>query len=105
MLSAKVEGAVSLAWGLPSFRTPEHIRAAVAEALQNDPDIGKYSLPNGVPELRQRVAEHHRAQTGVKVDAIGLAHTLLSPASGPIRVSGAFFLRGAAHFPILFKDS
>jgi aspartate/methionine/tyrosine aminotransferase len=69
MLSAKVEGAVSLAWGLPSFRTPEHIRTAVAEALQNDPDIGKYSLPNGLPELRQRVAEHHRAQTGVEIDA------------------------------------
>ncbi|MDH3582453.1 MAG: pyridoxal phosphate-dependent aminotransferase [Hyphomicrobiales bacterium] len=69
MLSAKTEGAVSLAWGLPSFRTPEHIRAAVAEALKNDPDIGKYALPNGLPELRQRVARLHRAQTGVKVDA------------------------------------
>jgi len=69
MLSAQVEGAVSLAWGLPSFRTPEHIRAAVAEALQNDPEIGKYTLPNGLPELRQRVAEHHLAQTGVEVDA------------------------------------
>jgi aspartate/methionine/tyrosine aminotransferase len=24
--SAKVEGAASLTWGLPSFQTPEHIR-------------------------------------------------------------------------------
>ena len=69
MLSAKVEGSVSLAWGLPSFRTPEHIRTAVAEALQNDPDIGKYTLPNGLPELRQCVVEQHRTQTGVEVNA------------------------------------
>jgi len=69
MLGAQIEYAVSLAWGLPSFRTPEHIRAAVTAALDNDPDIGKYALPNGLPELRQRVAEHHRAKTGVQVDA------------------------------------
>jgi aspartate/methionine/tyrosine aminotransferase len=69
MLSASTKGAMSLAWGLPSFRTPEHIRAAVAEALKNDPDIGKYALPSGLPELRQRVARHHRVQTGVEVDA------------------------------------
>jgi len=41
----------------------------VAEALENDPDLGKYALPSGLPELRQRVAEHHLAQTGVAVDA------------------------------------
>lgn len=69
MLSAKTEGAVSLAWGLPSFRTPEHIRAAVTEALRNDPDIGKYTLPNGLPELRQRVAKYHRSRTDLVVNA------------------------------------
>ena len=41
MRNAAVEGAASLAWGLPSFRTPEPIRRAVESALGRDPDIGK----------------------------------------------------------------
>jgi aspartate/methionine/tyrosine aminotransferase len=68
MRGAKVPGAVSLAWGLPSFRTPEPIRRAVAERLETDPDIGKYSLPDGLPELREAVAREHLAQTGIAAD-------------------------------------
>ena len=52
MRSAKVGDVASLAWGLPSFRTPEHVRSIVKEQLDNDPDIGKYALPDGLPELR-----------------------------------------------------
>jgi aspartate/methionine/tyrosine aminotransferase len=69
MLSAKVPDVASLAWGLPSFRTPAHIRAAIQEALDSDPDIGKYTLPDGLPELRAAVADEHRRSTGVAVDA------------------------------------
>lgn len=47
--SAKIDGAASLTWGLPSFRTPEHIRRAVERELEADPDIGKYALPDGLP--------------------------------------------------------
>jgi aspartate/methionine/tyrosine aminotransferase len=65
---AKVEGAASLTWGLPSFRTPEPIRRAVAEQLESDPDIGKYALPDGLPALREAVAREHRAQTGIAID-------------------------------------
>jgi aminotransferase len=68
MLGARVEGVASLAWGLPSFRTPEHIRAAATDALANDPDAGKYTLPNGLPELRALVASHHREKVGAEVD-------------------------------------
>ncbi len=68
MRSAKVEGAASLAWGLPSFRTPEHIRRAVENQLETDPDIGKYALPDGLPALRQAVAEQHLASTGIAAD-------------------------------------
>jgi len=68
MRAAKIEGAVSLSWGLPSFPTPEHIRRAVAERLQSDGDIGKYSLPDGIPELRRAAAATHLAATGVAVD-------------------------------------
>jgi len=65
---AKVKGAASLTWGLPSFRTPEPIRRAVAEQLEADPEIGKYALPDGLPELREAVAREHYAQTGIAVD-------------------------------------
>ena len=66
--SAKIEGAASLTWGLPSFRTPEHIRRAVERRLEVDPDIGKYALPDGLPALRSLVAEEHFAATGMDVD-------------------------------------
>jgi aspartate/methionine/tyrosine aminotransferase len=65
MLSAHVEGAASLTWGLPSFRTPAHIRQAVERELEADPDIGKYALPDGLPTLRRAAAEAHLAATGI----------------------------------------
>ena len=68
MRAAKMEDVASLTWGLPSFRTPEAIRRAVEQALENDPDIGKYTLPDGLPELRRAAAESHLAATGVAVD-------------------------------------
>jgi len=69
MRSALVKGAVSLTWGLPSFKTPEHIRRSVEGMLEADPDIGKYSLPDGLPELRALVAKEHLAATGIEADA------------------------------------
>ena len=68
MRSARVEGAASLTWGLPSFRTPGHIRRAVERQLEADPDIGKYALPDGLPELRRLAAQTHLAATGIEVD-------------------------------------
>lgn len=69
MRSARVEGAASLAWGLPSFETPEYIRRGVIERLAGDPDIGKYALPDGLRSFRQAVARRHLDETGVAVDA------------------------------------
>ena len=68
MRSAKVEGVASLTWGVPSFTTPAHIRRAVEERLESDREIGKYSLPDGLPELRAAVAAAHRAAVGIEVD-------------------------------------
>ena len=67
--SARIEGAASLTWGLPSFPTPEHIRRGVAKAMADDPDIGKYALPDGLPELRQAAVRIHEQATGIAVDA------------------------------------
>ena len=68
MLSAKTEGAVSLAWGLPSFRTPEYIRKGTAERMEADPEAGMYALPDGLKELRDLVAQIHSRETGVSID-------------------------------------
>ncbi len=68
ILSARVPGAASLAWGLPSFPTPAPIRAAVARALEDDPKIGMYALPGGLPELRAAAAREHQSRTGQSVD-------------------------------------
>ncbi|MEN8106696.1 MAG: pyridoxal phosphate-dependent aminotransferase [Pseudomonadota bacterium] len=69
ILSARVEGAASLTWGLPSFRTPEYIRRGVKQYLDEDLDAGKYTLPDGLPELRELVVAKHKAKTGIDVDA------------------------------------
>ena len=66
--SAKIPDAASLAWGLPSFRTPEPIRATVAEALENDPKLGMYALPGGLPEVCAAAAVAHEHRTNQRVD-------------------------------------
>ncbi|MDH3610006.1 MAG: pyridoxal phosphate-dependent aminotransferase [Gammaproteobacteria bacterium] len=69
MLSAKIEGAVSLAWGLPSFRTPDYIREGVKQVLGSDLDAGKYTLPDGLRELRELAAAKHKAEYGIDIDS------------------------------------
>ena len=69
MLSAEIEGAVSLAWGLPSFQTPEYIRQGIKQLLDTDIDAGKYTLPDGLLELRRLAVAEHKKKTGIEVDA------------------------------------
>jgi len=68
MRGSMMTDVASLSLGLPSFRTPETIRQFVQQHLDGDSDIGKYSLADGLPELRKAVAEFHHFQTGVCVD-------------------------------------
>lgn len=76
MLSMKIEGAASLAWGLPSFPTPEYIRNGVIQRLSDDPDVGKYTMPDGLSELRELVAGRHKSLTGV--DVLADEHIMIS---------------------------
>ncbi len=93
MRAAKISDVASLAWGLPSFRTPQYIRDSIKQSLDHDIDVGKYTLPDGLPQLRQLVSDVHYNKTAIKVDAdkhvmIGagnmqglntLFHTMLDP--------------------------
>jgi len=67
MRARTLHDVASLTWGLPSFRTPEHIRQAVGEAIRLDADVGKYTLPDGLPELRKAAARQHFESTGIMV--------------------------------------
>lgn len=69
LLCARVKDAAMLTWGLPSFRTPEYIRQGVKQYLDNDADAGKYTLPDGLPELRRLASEKYTAATGIAIDA------------------------------------
>jgi len=69
MIAARVGGCVSLGQGIPSFGTPEHVIAAVAKALRDDPAAGKYSLQPGMPALRQAAAELLRVEKGLPANA------------------------------------
>ena len=49
--------------GEPDFDTPDHIKAAAIEAIQNG--FTKYTPSAGVPELRQAIAEKLQADNGL----------------------------------------
>lgn len=68
ILAERVEGAVSLGLGTPSFQTPLHIRETVIRALAEDQALGKYPPTRGLPELRQSIARRLRERERVELD-------------------------------------
>ncbi len=64
----KVQGAISLAQGIPDTKTPLYIREGITELLKENDKIGKYSLGPGLPELRQIVADMVSKKGGFTVD-------------------------------------
>lgn len=58
---------ISFAAGEPDFPTPEHILAAAARAI-HDPANHKYTANNGLPALREAVAENTLRYSGREVD-------------------------------------
>ena len=108
MRAAPLKDVASLTWGLPSFQTPAHIRQAVQRLLDSDPDLGMYTLPDGLPAFRRAAAEAYKADTGIAADADrnviatagnmqglnALFHTLLNPGDEIIVTDPGF----ASHF-------
>ncbi|MBN1151825.1 MAG: aminotransferase class I/II-fold pyridoxal phosphate-dependent enzyme, partial [Dehalococcoidia bacterium] len=70
--------------GEPDFATPDHIRAAAKKAL--DADQTHYCDPQGVPELRQAIADKVSAMRGVSVDP---ADVVVTPGLRPVLFYGA----------------
>lgn len=57
--ASKIPDAVSLAQGIPSFDTPKVIKDEVIEKILEG-KVAKYSLTNGLPELRELVSQKLR---------------------------------------------
>jgi len=57
---------VNLVAGQPSTGAPAPVRAEAGRLLASGDPLG-YSVATGIPELRERIAEHHRRWHGIEV--------------------------------------
>jgi aminotransferase len=67
LAASKIEGVVSLGQGIPSFKTPHHIREAVTAAIAEG-QISYYSLDPGYAALREAVSEKLIRTNGITAD-------------------------------------
>ncbi len=65
-LLASMEGVISLGVGEPDFTTPWHIREAAIQSLEKGYTM--YTSNSGIPELRQELAKHLKANSGIEYD-------------------------------------
>ena len=68
ILLSKEDGAISLAQGVPSFETPEHIKKAAKEAIDRDL-VNKYSKGYGIDVLREAIAQKVRRDNKIAAEA------------------------------------
>src|SRR5215212_9096659 len=68
-LKAQGIDVIDLGGGDPDFITPEHIRAAAAEAM--NPGETHYVASTGIPSLRKAIADKLCADNGIEVDPNG----------------------------------
>ncbi|MDY5402750.1 MAG: pyridoxal phosphate-dependent aminotransferase [Trueperella sp.] len=66
-LKAAGQPVIGFGAGEPNFPTPAHIVAAAIEAA-SDPKNHKYTIAEGLPELRAAIAQKTKADSGVVVD-------------------------------------
>jgi len=67
-LGKKTPGAISLGQGIPDTKTPAYIRDGIVKLLNESDTISKYSLSQGLPELREFVAKDLSKKAGFTVD-------------------------------------
>ena len=66
--AAGIENCVSLGQGVPGFSPPPHVVQAVQKMLTDNPTISRYTLQNGMPELRERLSKYLQAEKGIGAD-------------------------------------
>ena len=82
---------VNFVAGQPSTGAPEAVRAEAVRLLGGSDPLG-YTVATGIPELRERIADHHRRQHGIDVDPADVVVTTGS--------SGGFLLAFLAAFEV-----
>ena len=70
-LRAAGRDAISLAVGEPDFETPPHVKEAAIRAIHNGHT--RYTQVDGIPELKEAVAEKFRRQNGLDVSAANIS--------------------------------
>lgn len=66
-LRSEGKNIISLSAGEPDFPTPENIKQAAIKAIENN--FTKYTQNEGIPELREAVADKFRRENGLKLEA------------------------------------
>ena len=66
-LRAEGKNVISLSAGEPDFPTPENVKQAAIKAIQDN--FTKYTQNEGIPELREAIAEKFRRDNGIEVKA------------------------------------
>ena len=91
---AKAEGRdiIDLGVGDPDQPTPAHIIEALYKAAQ-DPSCHRYALDQGMPKLRQAIANWYKGRFNIELDS----ETEILPLIGS--------KEGIAHFPLAFLDA
>lgn len=54
--ASEVPNSVSLGVGIPPFEMPQYVKGRLAEAVNSDPHVNKYTLGNGLPPLNEAFA-------------------------------------------------
>ena len=65
-LGAKMVDKIDLSIGQPHFKVPEPIKHAAARAVEHDHNA--YTPTQGIPKLRERLAQHLEADVGWNID-------------------------------------
>ncbi len=68
LIAMDMPDSINLAWGLPSFPTPLHVRQRISEEVLANSNIGKYAPPPGLPALKRKLAEHLQTRKSVTVN-------------------------------------
>lgn len=68
LIAMDMPDAINLAWGLPSFATPAHIREKISQEVMKNPNIGKYAPPPGMPILKKKLSTRLSSQKGIEIN-------------------------------------
>lgn len=82
-LGSKLTDPINLSIGQPDFPVPEPVKAAAIDAIRADQN--GYTLTQGTPQLRERIAQHLASDVGWPIGATGSpALTVTSGTSGAL---------------------